>query len=105
MKGKGEIELVYYFIGMRIRGIREGLGLTQEELAQNIGVGRPTIIRIENGNNRVFLHNLYKIAKGLGVSIYSLIPENEVETEKSVHELFADFLKEKFASKLDGGAQ
>jgi DNA-binding XRE family transcriptional regulator len=35
--------------GAKIRAAREALGLTQPEFAQRAGVGRDTLVKIENG--------------------------------------------------------
>jgi transcriptional regulator with XRE-family HTH domain len=47
----------------RLKSAREYLGLSQEEVAQHIGVPRPAISQIENGNRRVDVIELSKLAK------------------------------------------
>jgi len=38
--------------GKRLRELREARGLSQEEVAKAIGVGRVTYLKYENGENR-----------------------------------------------------
>ena len=39
----------YYMIGQKIRKFRKGCGLSQEQLAEKVGVRRETIMRLEAG--------------------------------------------------------
>lgn len=50
-------------IGQTIRGFREGLGMTQQELARRLGVSRPTISQIESGERRVVAAELERISE------------------------------------------
>jgi len=88
--------LLYMVIGMRIRDIREGLGMTQSELAERAGIGRTTLVNIEAGKQKTALHHLYKIAEYLGVPIYSLLPETDRYDGISIREKFQEFLKKEF---------
>jgi putative transcriptional regulator len=47
----------------RIKELRAAFGLTQEQLSEQIGVSRQTIISIENGRYNPSLELAYKIAK------------------------------------------
>lgn len=49
----------------RIKQRRAELGITQEELAKQCGVGVATIRRIESGWRNINVATLYKIEKGL----------------------------------------
>ncbi len=53
----------------RLRELREGRGLTQEELAKVLGVTRQTIIAIERGKYDPSLKLAFKIARFFGVKI------------------------------------
>lgn len=48
---------------LAIRRLREMLNLTQEEMAEGMGVKQPMISKIENGELRLTLENLSKIIK------------------------------------------
>lgn len=54
--------------GDDIRAARDQRGWTQEELAQKAGVSRPTIARVERGDD-VSTANLAKVADALGLQI------------------------------------
>ena len=57
----------------RIRDAREKAGLTQEEMADRIGIGRTTYINFENGQTNLFSKNLHKMVAVLGVSEEELL--------------------------------
>ena len=53
---------------LRVRDLREALGLTQAELAERAGVRRATVNRIENAKvTAIDLEVLEKLADALGV--------------------------------------
>lgn len=62
-------------IGQRIRMHRIGLGLTQDSLAQALGLSYQQIQKYETGTNRVSASQLHRIAEHLGIEIASLFPE------------------------------
>ncbi len=53
----------------RIKDLREAKGLTQEQLAQLLGVTQGTIAHWESGARTPTLMNMVKIADVLGVSL------------------------------------
>lgn len=53
----------------RIRELRAKTGLTQEELAQQVGVRRETIVFLEKGKYNPSLKLAYKVARTLGSTI------------------------------------
>lgn len=66
---KVPIETVYAGFGMRIRIIREAIGMTQTELAERLlqkRKGRTSIVHIEAGRQRILLHDVEEFAKALG---------------------------------------
>ena len=46
----------------RIREIRKGLGISQEELAKKCGMSRQTVHAIENNNNDQTLSQAFRLA-------------------------------------------
>jgi len=90
---------IYTIVGARIRDIREGLGMTQVDLAKRADIGRTTLVHIESGKHRTSLGNLYKIAEVLDVSAHLIVPERNAFGEQSIRELFQEFLTEKLMSK------
>ncbi|MDN7012619.1 helix-turn-helix transcriptional regulator [Methanoculleus sp. FWC-SCC3] len=53
----------------RIRELRAKMGITQEELAQQVGVRRETIVFLEKGKYNPSLKLAYKVARTLGSTI------------------------------------
>ena len=53
----------------RIRELRARMGLTQEELAQQVGVRRETIVFLEKGKYNPSLKLAYRVARALGSTI------------------------------------
>ena len=57
----------------KIRDTRESQNITQEKLAEMVGISRVALSRIENSDHPVmYAATAYKIAKALGVSMDSL---------------------------------
>lgn len=56
-------------LGNRIRALRSARALTQEQVADRIGVSRQKYARIENGTNSITLDMLARIAGVLDVSV------------------------------------
>lgn len=53
----------------RIRELRAKAGITQEELAQQAGVRRETIVFLEKGKYNPSLKLAYRVARALGSTI------------------------------------
>lgn len=67
-------------IGKRIKKIRELSGLSQQQLADSMGILRSTLSQIENGERRIYSSELIKFSGIFGVSAdYLLDLEKEVE--------------------------
>lgn len=58
--------------GRRVREMREGLDLSQEELAERAGLHRNYIGGIERGERNVAILNVVRLAEGLGVTLAEL---------------------------------
>ncbi len=56
-------------IGERLRFLRKARGLTQAELARQIGIQQSDLSRMEKGTYRVSLDNLFKILAIFGMQI------------------------------------
>ncbi len=68
-------------LGARIQRIRKSMKMTQEQLAEQIGIEPQNVSRIEIGKNYPTPENLAKIAAALGVDVFELFVFGE---EKSV---------------------
>ena len=60
-------------LGDRIRRLRESQRMTQEELAKAAGIGRVTLVRIENGDRSPRYATLMTLAKALGHATADLL--------------------------------
>ena len=60
-------------LGSRVRRLRETAGLTQETLARAAGVGRITLVRLENGNHVPKLTTLKAIANAFERPVEDLL--------------------------------
>ena len=57
------------YVGGRVRLRRTLLGLSQEKLADKLGITFQQVQKYENGTNRVGASRLYDIASALGVAV------------------------------------
>ncbi len=60
-------------IGERLRGLRDVLDITPEEMAETIGISADKYEKIEQGEMDITISNLMKIAKKYGISTEELI--------------------------------
>lgn len=64
-------------IGENTKKLRTNLGMTQEELSNQIGIGRSMLAQIERGTKAMSLSLAYEISKVLKCSIYDLLGQEE----------------------------
>lgn len=85
---------LHTFRADRLRQEREALGLTQQELAQQIGAGMSQISRYENGAAEPSVKQLKQLAKILRVTTDYLLGLVEERTQRiSLTDLTPDELK------------
>ena len=65
--------LDYYEIGLQVRAARKNRGLSQEELAEKVGISVTHMSHIETGNTKLSLQVLADLASALSVSTDSLL--------------------------------
>jgi transcriptional regulator with XRE-family HTH domain len=71
------VDSFYVQFGQRLREVREGAGLSQTELAHQVGLSRGSIANIEVGRQRPPLHFLVLLARELEVRPADLLPKAE----------------------------
>lgn len=64
-------------IGERVRRARLSATLTQEALAEKIGIARASVVNIEGGSQTLTIPNLYKICLELSIPIDRILPNLE----------------------------
>ena len=71
----------YKRIGQRLKELRLQANITQEELAEGVGVATKTVSYWENGHNPITLSKIPLIATTLNVPIYKLFVFLDVEED------------------------
>ena len=66
-------------IAERIKLLRKELGLTQEEVAKQLGVSRATVSQMESGERKITAEELYKLA-----NIFNVTADEILDNEKSI---------------------
>lgn len=76
--GNENAQAIIKELGMRIKQYRISLSITQKELADKCGVSVSTVVRIESGDDSIFM-NYIKLLNGLGLTqnLDILIPEQQ----------------------------
>lgn len=73
----------YYEIGQRIRKMRKAHDLSQEELAEKIGISTTHMSHIETGNTKLSLPVLVAISQALEVQTDDLLFEGAATSRKN----------------------
>jgi len=74
----------YYEIGQRIRKARRSRGLSQEQLAEQIGISTTHMSHIETGNTKLSLPVLVDLAAKLDVRVDYLLCHDS-PLERNIH--------------------
>lgn len=61
------------FLNNNIKFLRNKNGISQQGLADKVGIDRSTVSRIENNEIETTIDNAIKIAEALNVSLYDLV--------------------------------
>jgi transcriptional regulator with XRE-family HTH domain len=70
------IEGLYGYVGEKVRSARVAAGVSQDVLAQRVGLTRSSIANLEAGRQRIALHLFVAICQTLGKDICEFLPEN-----------------------------
>ncbi len=87
------MESVKNLFGKRVKELRKERSLTQEQLAEIIGIETRNLIKIENGQTFPRVNTLDKLIKA-----FQITPDEILKTE---HLRDIDFLKNKIIDKLN----
>jgi transcriptional regulator with XRE-family HTH domain len=68
-------DALYTKIGERIRFLRKQAELSQEDLADKVGLKRASIAQIETGKQAISVFLLYNMGEALGKRISEILPE------------------------------
>ena len=89
------------FLNNNIKYLRTKNGISQQGLADKVGIDRSTVSRIENNEIETTIDNAIKIADALNVSLYDLVSKDlrttniETPPNKENHEKYKQLLKDK----------
>ena len=56
-------------VGMRVRELRNNIGISQDELASRAGLDRTYITSVECGKRNISIVNIERLSKALGVTL------------------------------------
>ena len=73
----------YYVIGQKIRKIRKERGLSQEKLAEKVGISTTHMSHIETANTKMSLPTFAKLASVLEVRTDELLYDNRPENRSA----------------------
>lgn len=82
----------YYAIGRRIRKIRKAHGLSQEALAEQVGISTTHMSHIETGNTKLSLPVLVNLAVALEVRTDDLLYDESLAERSNVMESIIQIL-------------
>lgn len=88
-------------VGKRIKAVRQRNGLTQDQLAEQVGLSSKYISGIERGVENPTMDILIRVAKVLGIEPYDLFLFGESEdSEKALRKGIKKMLREADREKL-----
>ncbi len=80
-------------VGKRVRHRRWMIGMTQQQLAEKVGIKFQQIQKYETGMNRVSASRLWDISEALGVPVsffFDGLDEADIRSADGQHDLMAD---------------
>jgi transcriptional regulator with XRE-family HTH domain len=66
---------IFIRFGLRLRQVREGVGISQERLAELAGLHRTYVSSVERGKRNISLQNIERLADALKTTMAALMPE------------------------------
>ena len=82
----------YYAVGQRIRKVRKARGLSQEELAEKVGISTTHMSHIETGNTKMSLPIFVELAAVLEVRTDELLHDDSPASRSASAAHIADIL-------------
>lgn len=76
----------YYEIGQRIRKFRKACNLSQEELAEKVGISTTHMSHIETGNTKLSLSVFVDIANALSIQTDELLHDEPRNSKSNMKE-------------------
>lgn len=76
-------------LGERIRAARQAAGLSQEKLAERLGLTRQAVTKWETGQSAPSTENLLRLAEVLGVPVTALLDASAPEQQMQADQIYA----------------
>lgn len=76
-----KIQPIYRQFGQNLRFRRLDLGLTQEAMAKRMKISRSSLVNIEQGRQRLLLHDAFRFARMLKIDFQRLVPQTKADRE------------------------
>jgi transcriptional regulator with XRE-family HTH domain len=78
------VQRLYQEFGQLLREARTGADLTQQDVADRVGLTRTSITNIERGTQHISLRLLFQLANAVGKEPADLLPSGEVGLEELI---------------------
>lgn len=88
-------------LGKRIQEIRKSKNITQEKLAEMIGIDTPNLSNIERGKRFVSSDTLEKIIKSLNVKEKDLFDFDHIKSKNDLIDSINEILKESDTKEIE----
>jgi transcriptional regulator with XRE-family HTH domain len=75
------VDGLYKEFGGVLKKARREAGLTQQQVAERVGLTRTSITNIERGNQHIALHQLFLLASAIGRQPEELLPDQAAAPE------------------------
>lgn len=90
------VDNFYKKLGIKIKSIREQIGLSQEKLADSLGISRVSLSQVENGERKISAEEIAALAK-----LFNLSSDLLLDIEKDMKVILEKPKKEGLAKKPD----
>ena len=87
-------------LGERIKEQRKNAGLSQEKLAERMGISRQAVTKWESGQSAPSSDNLFKLAEVLGCSVSALLDNGETSGQSPAEEVYYQLKLEQLEQNL-----
>lgn len=87
-------------LGLRIREVRRARGLTQEELAERVGISPRYLSRVEVGQQNPSIQTVAQLATALDIELSELFNFGHLGTEKELRQSLRRLTQERDVAKL-----
>lgn len=84
MLGKEDQDIFYRKLGEMLRMSRKKSGLTQDDVADHLGLTRVSIVNFEQGTQKIQLHALLELSTLLNIDVAELLAPLYVVTTKNI---------------------